>query len=170
MALVRILLVGLAAAVGLLLRPIVTLAEERVEVGRPPGEVIRSFRDRMSSGDDVIAGGGDRVVRRFSGDAGRFRYRTVEVVSFAPTSITFEHLRGPFATCRERFDASPCGAGTVLTHSGTFALRGGLFTWPLARTAVKRAFEHHVREHMQSLVGEAGAHELSAEHRPPPHT
>jgi hypothetical protein len=170
MALVRTLLVGLATAAALRLRPTITLTDERVEVDRSPDEVIRAFRDRMTSGDEVIAAGGDRVVRRFSGEAGRFRYDTVEVVSFEPMSITFEHLRGPFSRCRERFDAAPHGGGTTLTHSGSFALRGGLFTWPLACTAVKRAFERHVREHMQLLVGEAGAHELVVEPVPPPPT
>jgi len=152
MSLARVLFVGVTTAVGLRVRPTVTLVEERVEVARAPHDVIRTFRDRMSAGDGVIAADRDRVVRGFSGVAGRFRYDTVEVVSFAETSVTFEHLRGPFATCRERFDAIPSGTGTLLTHSGTFALRGGLFTWPLARTAVKRAFEEHVREHMVLLA------------------
>lgn len=149
-----VLLGGGAAMTGLALRPKVILATDSVEVGLPTDTVVQQFRDRMGSGNEVIAASGDRLVRRFSGRAGRFRYATVEVVTFGPTSITFEHLRGPFASCSERFDAAPSGAGTMLTHSGSFVLRGGLFTWPLARTAVKRAFEQHVREHMRLLADE----------------
>lgn len=149
-----VLLGGGVTIAGLALRPEVTLATDSVEVDLPPAAVVQQFRDRMASGSEVIATGGDRLVRRFSGRAGRFRYATVEVVSFGPLWITFEHLRGPFASCSERFDAVPGGAGTILTHSGSFVLRGGVFTWPLARTAVKRAFEQHVREHMGLLANE----------------
>jgi len=144
---------GGAVLAGLAVRPTVTLTPESVDVDLPPDGVVSSFRDRMSSGTDVIAAG-DRVVRRFSGRAGPFRYSTVEVVAFTPTSVTFDHLRGPFASCSERFDVTPRGTGATLTHSGTFALRGGLYTWPLARTAVKWAFERHVSDHMRQLAGE----------------
>lgn len=145
---------GGAVIAGLAARPKVDLAVDAVEIELPPDAVVQHFRDRMGSGSDVIAASDDRVVRRFRGRAGRFRYATVEVVTFGRASITFEHLQGPFASCSERFDAAPSGAGTILTHSGSFALRGGVFTWPLARTAVKRAFEAHVHEHMRVLAAE----------------
>ena len=145
---------GVAVIAGLAARPKVDLAVDSVEIELPPDAVVHHFRDRMGSGSEVIVASGDRVVRRFRGRAGRFRYATVEVVTFGRASIAFEHLRGPFASCSERFDAAPSGAGTILTHSGGFALRGGVFTWPLARTAVKRAFEAHVREHMDLFARE----------------
>lgn len=131
--------------------PTVRLAPESVRVAISPTDVIAQFRTWMGDGTDVVAAGGDTVVRRFSGQAGHFRYSTVEVVTFGPTWLTFEHLKGPFKSCSERYEAAPTSDGTQLTHTGTFALRGGLFTWPLARAAVKRAFEQHVRDHMQAL-------------------
>jgi len=131
--------------------PTVRLAPESVSVDISAIEVIAEFRNRMSDGDDVVAASGDTVVRRFSGQAGHFRYSTVEVVRFGPTWLTFDHLKGPFKSCSERFEAVTTPQGAQLTHTGTFSLRGGLFTWPLARTAVKRAFEQHVRDHMQAF-------------------
>ncbi len=131
--------------------PTIRLTPESVRVGISPTDVIAQFRARMSDGADVVAAGSDTVVRRFSGQAGHFRYSTVEVVTFGPTWLTFEHLKGPFKSCNERFEAAPTSDGAQLTHTGTFALRGGLLTWPLARTAVKRSFEQHVRDHMQAL-------------------
>lgn len=101
------------------------------------------------------------MVRRFAGTAGRFRYRTVEVVSFESDAITFEHLRGPFFECRERFDVvAICDHSTVI-HSEYFRLRGGLWLWPLARVAVRPTFERHVRDHLEQLGFElAGEEEL----------
>lgn len=99
-------------------------------------------------------------MRRFHGQAGRFRYDTIELVTIGSSSITFEHLDGPFARCAElfRFARGATGTtGTSVSHSGTYALRGGLWTWPLARTAVKSAFERHVHEHLASL-GDQFAH------------
>lgn len=102
----------------------------------------------------MIAGDDRRVVRRFSGRAGRLTYATVEIVGFEADAITFEHLRGPFAACHERFDLTSTATGSRVTHSGTFTLRGGLWTWPFAVLVVRRAFERHVREHLVGLRGE----------------
>lgn len=109
----------------------------------------------MSSGPDVLAAEPTRLVRRFRGRAGQFRYETVELVTFTSTGIGFEHLAGPFAQCRETFLLEPLDVGgTRVTHAGDYVLRGGLWTWPLARTAVKRAFERHVHEHLVALRDE----------------
>lgn len=117
----------------------------------PPSTVITELARRMSDGPDVIAADEHRVVRRFAGTAGRFLYQTVEIVSFQDDAVTFEHLRGPFAECREHSRLAPAGAGTRLTHSGSFRLRGGLWLWPLALCGVRPAFEHHVRHHLDQM-------------------
>jgi hypothetical protein len=43
------------------------------------------------------------------------------------------------------------------THSGSFSLRGGLWTAALAICPVKKAFETHVRGHFDALVVEFAA-------------
>lgn len=135
----------------LVVRPRVELAVDTVHIAASPSIVITDLTRRMSDGPDVIAADDHRVVRRFAGTAGRFRYRTVEIVSFEDDAVTFEHLRGPFAECRERFQLTPEGAGTRLTHSGSFRLRGGLWLWPLALWGIRPAFEHHVRHHLDQM-------------------
>jgi hypothetical protein len=148
---------ALAAALwaGLELRREVRLAEDTVLVDAAPDEIVDRFRSRLNEGPDVLTAEHDRLVRRFSGRAGRFRYETVELVTLGPTAIGFEHLAGPFAHCRERVTLEPVDDGrTRMTHTGTFVLRGGLWSWPLARTAVKRAFERHVHEHLIALRAE----------------
>lgn len=142
---------GAVAALGALaVRPTVRLVAEQVEVGAEPKQVIAHLRDRFTRSEGVIARGDQSVVCRFSGQAGPFRYASVEVVTFAPSAITFEHLRGPFAACHERFDLTRADTGTRLVHTGTFSLRGGLWTGPFARLFVRRTFERHVREHLHS--------------------
>ena len=153
-----------ASLVALRWTPTVTLAEDTVVIDTSPEHLVGRFRELLGAGDDVIAAQQDRLVRRFHGQAGRFRYDTVEIVTFGPSSITFEHLAGPFARCAELFEFARGTTGTSVSHSGTYALRGGLWTWPLSRTAVKQAFERHVHEHLTSLrdelahcsAGEAG--------------
>ncbi len=135
-------------------KPTITLAEEAVVIDESPEQLIGRFRERLGAGDDVIVAHSDRIVRGFHGRAGRFRYDTIEVITFGPSSITFEHLDGPFARCAELFEFARRTTGTSISHSGTFALRGGLWTWPLARTAVKSAFERHVHDHLASLRDE----------------
>lgn len=131
--------------------PTVILAEDTVFIDASPELLVGRFRERLGAGDDVIVAHQDRIVRRFHGQAGRFRYDTIEIVTFGPSSITFEHLAGPFARCAELFEFGRGTTGTSVSHSGTYALRGGLWTWPLARTAVKSAFERHVHEHLTTL-------------------
>ncbi len=144
--------------------PTVTLAVDTVVIDAMPEQLLSRFRERLDVGDDVIVAQQDRIVRRFHGQAGRFRYDTVEIVTFGPSSITFEHLVGPFARCAELFEFARGTTGTSVSHSGTYALRGGLWTWPLARSAVKSAFERHVHEHLTSLRDDV-AHRSTVEGR-----
>lgn len=149
--LAAVLVVAALAAASV--RPGVTLQPEEVLV---PGELdalLTSLRDRMTDSPDVLAGNEQRVVRRFSGKAGRFRYATVELVQFERDAVTFEHLRGPFAACSERFELTAAVGGVRLRHSGTFTMKGGLWTWPFARTIVRRSFQDHVRGHLVALRG-----------------
>ena len=148
-------LVGVATLAGLALSPTITLAKDEVDVPIPPDRLIEEFRRRFSESEaDILASGGDRMVRRFAGKAGPFPYRTVELVEVHADAITFEHLSGPFSQCDERFQFTPVDEGTRITHTGTFQLRGGLWTAPLAIGPVKRAFEAHVHEHLVAMAAE----------------
>lgn len=142
---------GAAALTALSMHPTINLAADEVDLDADPEEVIARLRGRLAGGDELIAGDDRRVVRRFSGRAGRFTYSTVEIVGFEADAITFEHLRGPFAACSERFELTPTPTGSRLTHRGRFSLRGGLWTWPLAVLLVRSAFEQHVRDHLVEL-------------------
>ena len=150
-----------AAIAALFVRPKVELARDSVEVALSPPELLEVFRQRFAGdADAILAAEPDRIVRRFAGTEGPFSFKTVEVVRFEDAAVTFEHLAGPFAECNERFDLQPIGAevnggpATLLTHSGSFRLRGGLWTVPLAFGPVKRAFEAHVRGHFENLAVE----------------
>jgi len=159
-----------ATLVGLAVKPRVHLREDHVLFAAPPDTVLAHFRARFADDPEVIAADADRLVRRFQGRAGPFPYRTVEIVGFESGAVTFEHLRGPFATGHERFDLTPSGAGTRLTHRGTFRLKGGLWTWPLAVGPVRRAFEAHVLAHLQTLQAEWAVPRAAAPTSSPPPT
>ena len=145
-----------AGAVGAtFVRPRIKLDEDSVEVGLAPAEMLAGLRDRFAaSPDDILASEPDRMVRRFAGSEGRFSYKTVEVVRFSETAVTFEHIAGPFSECNEEFQLTEIPGGTRLTHTGTFRLRGGLWTLPLAAGPVKKAFESHVRGHFETMAAE----------------
>lgn len=151
---VPLLACAAAAYAALRWSPTVTLADDTVVVDASSERLVSRFRQRLSVGDDVIVAQQDRIVRRFHGQAGRFGYHTVEIVTFAPSSVTFEHLVGPFVRCTELFEFARVSAGTSVSHSGSYALRGGLWTWPLSRTMVKSAFERHVHHHLIALGDE----------------
>lgn len=140
-----------ATLAGLNVRPAVTLDADEVLVPGNIDALLTSLRKQLGAGPDVLAANDQRVIRRFRGSAGRFRYATVELVQFERDAITFEHLRGPFVACHERFDLTPAAAGVRLRHTGTFTLRGGLWTWLFARTIVKRSFQDHVHKHLVAL-------------------
>jgi hypothetical protein len=148
------------AASGLALKREVDLKEEGVDLEAVPEAVLQHLRERLISGDDVMAGDERRVVRRFRGEAGRFHYETVEIVGFEPSAVTFEHLRGPFAHCEERFDIEDRPTGCRITHRGSFSMRGGIWSWPFAALVVRPAFERHVSDHLHQLRTQVVAENL----------
>lgn len=133
------------------LQPVIRLRPERVEVPATAAAIAGWFRAQITEHADVIAGDGAVVVARFSGRAGRFDYRTTEVVRFVGDAVRFEHLRGPFAECDEQFTLQPGPTGTVVEHSGHFRMRWGLPGWGLGLLAVRPAFERHVADRMIAL-------------------
>ena len=144
------------AFAGLRWAPTVELRRDTVHLGRSAEHVIALLRERLLNADpgDILAAEQDRIVRRFAGSAGRFTYRTTELVTFESHGVTFEHLAGPFKTCHERFDLVNVGSGSTITHSGSFQLRGGIWTAPLALVPVKSAFEAHVLSHFEAMAAE----------------
>ena len=145
-----------ASVAALFVRPRIDLARDSIEVQASPDELLETFRKRFGdSPDDILAIEHDRLVRRFSGSEGPFTFNTVEVIRYEKDAITFEHLAGPFSECTERFEFVATESDTtMLTHSGSFALRGGLWTAPLAVGPVKKAFEAHVRGHFENLAAD----------------
>jgi len=154
----RIFHLGLAAtgAMALLaVRPKVQLAEDVVTIAVSPDDLLAEFRRRFAEDpDEILAMDEHRIVRRFAGKEGPYSFRTVELVTWEDGAITFEHLAGPFAECHERFEVTACPTGTQVTHTGSFRLRGGLWTALLAIGPVKRAFEVHVHRHLDALATE----------------
>lgn len=158
MHILQVGLTAIATMAGLTIRPRVELARDSVEVSVPPAELMEVFRERFAdSSDDILAIEHDRLVRRFAGAEGPFKFKTVEVVRYEDDAISFEHLAGPFYECNERFEFAPTPSGTLLTHTGSFRLRGGLWTAALAIGPVKKAFESHVHGHFQNLANEVSA-------------
>jgi len=114
-----------------------------------PEAVLRRFRERLGTSGDILVADPDRVVARFTGKAGTFRYETVELIGFEADRVTFEHLQGPFRQCHERFRVTPTsGGGSVVTHEENFTMRLGLIGWLLGVMVVRPTFEHHVAAHM----------------------
>ena len=152
---IQLALTAFGSIGALFVRPRVEMARDSVEVGVSPEELLAIFRQRFAdSPEDILAMEPDRMVRRFAGSEGPFSFKTVEVVRFEEDGVTFEHLAGPFAECLERFEIVEIPTGSRLTHSGSFRLRGGLWTVPLAFGPVKKAFEAHVRGHFENLADE----------------
>lgn len=154
----RIVHLGLAATgamVMLAVRPKVQLAHDEVDIAVSTEDLLAEFRRRFAqSPDDILAMEEHRLVRRFAGTEGRYSFRTVELVTYENDAITFEHIAGPFSECHERFEFTACPTGTRVTHTGSFRLRGGLWTALLAVGPVKRAFETHVHRHLEALATE----------------
>lgn len=135
----------------------VTLRRQEVHLDADVITVLSRLRDRLGAGSDVVAAEGDRIVRRFAGSAGRFEFATVELLEFDDDGISFQHLRGPFAACRERFDLRASEQGSLLIHTGTFSMKGGAWSWLFGVAFVKPAFDAHVRQHMLDLQQEFAA-------------
>lgn len=149
---------GLAIAgtlAGVTIGPTVTLRADTIDIAVTPAELLDNFRARFGAAkNEIIANDGDRLVRRFEGKAGPFPYCTLELVTYHADGITFDHLAGPFSRCHERFSFERGTTGTRVIHTGNFRLRGGIWTAPLALTGVRRAFETHVRQHLETLATE----------------
>lgn len=142
------LVLGAAAAgATLTFRPAVSLRETALAVDAGNELVLRHLQATLGVGADVLAHGKRRVIRRFTGAAGPFPHATVELVDFDHSSVSFEHLRGPFAACQERIDVQATPAGSLLVHTGRFSIHGGLCGL-LGIVVVRPAFEEHVREHL----------------------
>ena len=130
--------------------PDIPLGPHDVVVEGTPADVLQRVERKHRSGHVVVAEG-NALVARFSGGAGPFEFQTVELIRFAPSEVTYEHLGGTFLACRERFVLHPEGEGaTRIEHSGVFRLRGGLAGWALGRLVVKRLFEDHVTRELQA--------------------
>ncbi len=94
--------------------------------------------------------GANAVVAQFEGRAGIFRYETVELIRFSDQEVTFEHLRGPFRSCIERFEFVPQADGAyVLEHQGTFVMGGGSLGWLFGILVIRGVFDRLVATHMQ---------------------
>ena len=88
---------------GLSVGPTVTLRRDEVDIPVSPDVLLADFRARFADAEEeIIVNGGDTLVRRFSGRAGPFPYRTVELVTHHHDSITFDHLAGPFVKSEGR--------------------------------------------------------------------
>lgn len=112
---------------------------------------MRRIRQHFESGN-VLVRDGDRLVARFGGNAGPFGFRTVELITFAVSEVTFEHLGGTFQACWERFAVEPADQGRArLAHEGWFVMRGGLWGWLLGLMAVRRLFVQHVEQAMRGF-------------------
>ncbi len=151
-------LAALATIAGLQFHPKVALRPDRVETTATADTIIELLQTRLRDSPDVLVASEDRLVRRFAGRAGVFPYRTTELVAFAPDGVTFDHLAGPFATCHERFHLRPHETFTTLEHTGTFSLRGGLWSFMLFAAPVRSAFESHVRRHLHQLAADLADH------------
>lgn len=146
--LVRLLAVAIAAP-AVVTRPAIPLRPSSVHTIDAPDAVVTRLRELVEADGGVIAAGDEHVVARFVRRARWFPYRTVEKVAFRPDEVTFDHLRGPFHRCTERFRVEPApDGGSVVTHEGSFVMRGGLPGWLLGVVVVRRAFEDHVAAHL----------------------
>lgn len=138
--------------------PTIPFRPRAVVAPAQPGELVERMRDRLR-GADVLVDGGDRLLARFSGRAGPLRYRTLELVTFAPGEVRFDHLGGSFRACSERFAFRGEGGQTRVEHSGSFTMRGGLLGWALGLLLVRRLFEEHVAGHVESFASATPARE-----------
>jgi hypothetical protein len=94
------------------------------------------------------------AVARFEDRAGIFRYETVELIRFSDQGVTFEHLRGPFRSCIERFEFVLLVDGAyAFEHRGTFVMRGGLLGWLFGVLVIRGVFDRLVASHMQNSSG-----------------
>lgn len=137
---------------GWLSRPI-ELPVRRVAVRAPVGAVIDDLRSRLTAMPTVICRDHDTVVASFSGDAGPYRWHTVEAIRFTADSVTFEHLAGPFRDCTEVFGVRPGTAGTtIVEHRGSLVMKLGPIGWVFGRLVARRAFDRIIARELQALA------------------
>ncbi len=132
----------------------ITLPVRRVRLEQTPEQMKAQMWTALAS--HALIQGADAVVARFEGRAGIFRYETVELIRFSDQGVTFEHLRGPFRSCVERFEFVPLADGAyALEHRGTFVMRGGLLGWLFGVLVIRGVFDRLVASHMQHSSGVA---------------
>jgi len=132
--------------------PPITLPVRRVRLERTPEQLQAQMRGGLAS--RLLVQDANAVVARFEGRAGIFRYETVELIRFSDQGVTFEHLRGPFRSCIERFEFVLLADGAyALEHRGTFVMRGGLLGWLFGILVIRGAFDRLVASHMQNSSG-----------------
>jgi hypothetical protein len=128
--------------------PPITLPVRRVRLVQTPEQLQAQMRGGLAS--RLLVQDANAAVARFEGWAGFFRYETVELIRFSDQGVTFEHLRGPFRSCIERFSFMPLADGAyALEHRGTFVMRGGLLGWLFGILVIRGAFDRLVATHMQ---------------------
>lgn len=133
--------------------PPIRLRLDARRLNRGPEEVLAELRAQLEDAPNVIVRSADSLVATFAGQAGAFRYRTVELIRFSDRRVTFEHLSGPFRTAEESFDLVNLPDGSpALEHRGQFVMRFGLLGWIFGRVVVRRMFEDLVASHMAQLV------------------
>jgi hypothetical protein len=139
---------GAAAIASRIPGPPIALPVRRVRLEQMQAQMRGGLASRLLVQDANAA------VARFDGRAGIFRYDTVELIHFSDQGVTFEHLRGPFLSCIERFEFVPLADHAyVLEHRGTFVMRGGLLGWLFGVLAIRGVFDRLVASHMRNSSG-----------------
>jgi hypothetical protein len=127
-----------------------------VRLEQTPVQLQAQMRGGLAS--RLLVQDANAAVARFEGRAGFFRYETVELIRFSDQGVTFEHLRGPFRSCIERFNFVPLADGAyAFEHRGTFVMRGGLLGWLFGVLVIRGVFDRLVATHMQDSSGVADA-------------
>src|SRR2546425_9788761 len=86
-----------------------------------------------------------KTTSRF-GTAWKSNHNVVLILS--DQGVTFEHLRGPFQSCVERFEFVPLADGAYeFEHQGTFVMRGGSLGWLFGILVIRGVFDRHVAKH-----------------------
>ena len=128
--------------------PPITLPVRRVRLEQTPEQMKAQMRGGLAS--RLLVQDANAAVARFEGRAGIFHYETVELIRFSDQGVMFEHLRGPFRSCIERFEFVPLADGAyALEHRGTFVMRGGLLGWLFGVLVIRGVFDRLVATHMQ---------------------
>jgi hypothetical protein len=132
--------------------PPIMLPVRRMRLEQTPEQMKAQMRDGLAS--RLLIQDANAAVAQFEGGAGIFRYETVELIRFSDQGVTFEHLRGPFQSCVERFEFVPLAdGGYAFEHQGTFVMRGGWLGWLFGILVIRGVFDRLVATHMQNSSG-----------------